>query len=77
MPHIKITTDHATGPFRLIIDDVDVSNAVFVDGFCLKPVGDDPEFQVLGLQVTFAVDTLDVDLPEAALVALREGDDRG
>lgn len=61
MAHIQINTKPG-GPVQLLINGIDYSMEAF-RGFEVVEVGDgkNPEFDEVGLRVTFAVSTLSID----------------
>lgn len=73
MAHVKITQEKATGPLRIEVDGVDLTNHVYNEGFGLVQVGEGP-FTEWGVRMIIAADALDIDLPDAVVEAIAKAD---
>jgi hypothetical protein len=66
-------TDDPTGEMnaQIIVDGVDITQHCLVDGFQIGNTGDGPHDEWY-VQVRFGIESLDVELPNAVLRALRD-----
>lgn len=72
MAHVQIRSgDNGPMTLKVIVDGVDLTDHVYTEGFGLVQVGEDPEFRAWGVRMVIAAETLDVDLPDAVVQALR------
>lgn len=69
MTHVKIRTGDAPGAFNLEVDGVDMSMAVLAGG--LRVEFPESYSHPAMVHLVIAADVLDIDLPDAALEAIR------
>lgn len=73
MAHVQIH-QNSDGSGRVLVDGVDLSMHILADGFRIENLGGgktDPA----RVHMTVVADTLDVDLPEAVIEAVRQDGD--
>lgn len=71
MAHVEIKSDDKyTMATKVIVDGVDISRHIYAEGFGLVRVGEG-EFQCWGVQMVVVPDSLDIDLPDAVIGAVR------
>lgn len=71
MAHVQIRQGDSCEKLQIIVDGVDLSMHVFTEGLGLVRVGEG-EFQEWGVSMIVAPDSLDIDLPDAVIQAVRE-----
>lgn len=70
MPHIQVRQGETPEALQILIDGQDWSHHVYADGFGVVQVGEG-EAAVWGVSMVVAADSLDIDLPNGAVLIER------
>ena len=77
MTHVQIRNHPTMDGHQILVDGHDLSTAVLADSLRVTAVGSPTGPDEIRVSITIAADTLDVDLPEAVIQAMREAEDEG
>lgn len=74
MSHVQIRQAHP-GVYQCIVDGRDMTRDILAGTLSVE-FPQDSEFDVARVTITLAADTLDIDMPDAILEALRDTEDQ-